>query len=306
MQPSMFRSVVVAAVCAASLFIARTAGAVALPTTAAAIQEAFENVRESLANLLTAKDERRIDELRFRINTYRDILRFTATEIQDVRIQLGALEKPVIDSPEAAWRTATFDGLDTTAAFVTAEQAWLDAEESILSLDGIRDRAGRFQAWRETVYRRVTGPARELLLVRRQTIIIDTATGRLKKIADDVKRMQRARVRGVADLAKQLAKAEMFIREAAGLEDAARRMVTEYQSGYLSTGATTTTSTVPREPPAPESPAGTNMATSTASTTIPVIVPPTITGLVRASLEKVREAYRLFLEMSTAVQRLMQ
>ena len=40
-----------------------------------------------------------------------DILRFTATEIQDIRIQLGALEKPAIDSPEAAWRTATFGGL---------------------------------------------------------------------------------------------------------------------------------------------------------------------------------------------------
>ena len=287
------------------MFIARGASAAALPTTAATIQEAFESVRESLADLIAAKDERRIDELRFRINTYRDILRFTATEIQDVRIQLSALGEPNVDSPEAAWRTATVDGLVEAAAFVATEQMWLDAEEGILSLDGIRDRAGKFQTWREAIYRPAVEPARELLLVRRQATIIDTATGRLKKIADDVKRMQRARVRGATDLGKQLAKAETFIREAGGLEGTARRMVAEYQAGYGGV-ATTTPSTALLAHESPQISLTTSTATSTASTTIPVIVPLTPKELVRASLEKIREAYKLFLEMSNAVQRMMQ
>lgn len=326
---SIFLFAFAAAIAALLFAVGGRTAAAASPMNAAAIKEAFDSVRESLAGLLAAKDEQRIDELRFRINAYRDILRFTATEIQDVRMQLGVDGEPAAAAaptgtqpaltPEKEWRLKILKGFDEADEFIEGERVWLNAEEGVLSLDGIRDRAGVFQKWREGTYQRVMEPAREYLLVGRQVTIVDTAARRQKKIGEDVTRLRRARVRGSADLAKRLAQADLLIKEASALEAEARKAFTAANFEPQRSAATTTTSTAPLPSPAagePEPSAATGtVATSTATqsaegtSTAAVLQaaapPPNPKELVRQSLEKIQAAYRLFLEMSNAVQQML-
>lgn len=273
--------------------------------SAAAIQEAFENVRQSLSDLVTAKDDRKIDELRFRVNTFYDILRFTTTEIQDLRVRLLATGDPGDEEGKRLWKERSLLKLGDMLGTVEKLQASLNAEEALIGIEEIKNRAQSFQAWRERSYLPVTEEVREYLMVVRQTQIVDTAAERLTRISSDVKRIQRARIKGSASLGKDLKEAETLIQESS---KAATEAVVRFETAHFllplaasSTGTSTTSTT----PPFPVSATGTASTTGTSTTPLTPPTPPTPRELVRESLEKIRRAYELFVAMSAEAQKLL-
>lgn len=283
-----------------------TAYAAANPVpSAAAIQEAFENVRQSLSDLVTAKDDRKIDELRFRVNTFYDILRFTTTEIQDLRVRLLATGDPGDEEGKRLWKERSLLKLGDMLGTVEKLQASLNAEEALIGIEEIKNRAQSFQAWRERSYLPVTEEVREYLMVVRQTQIVDTAAERLTRVSSDVKRIQRARIKGSASLGKDLKEAEALIQESS---KAATEAMVRFETAHFllplaasSTGTSTTSTT----PPFPVSATGTASTTGTSTTPLTPPTPPTPRELVRESLEKIRRAYELFVAMSAEAQKLL-
>jgi hypothetical protein len=273
--------------------------------SAAAIQEAFENVRQSLADLVVAKDDRKIDELRFRINTFYDILRFTATEIQDLRVRLLATSDASDEEGKRLWRERSLLKLGDMLGTVEKLQASLNAEEALIGIEEIKNRAQSFQGWRERSYLPVTEEVREYLMVVRQTQIVDTAAERLTRISSDVKRIQRARIKNSASLVKDLKEAETLIQESSkASQEATMRFEAMHfllPPAVASSAGTSTTTTLPVTPLS-----ATGTASSTGTSTAPLASPPpTPRELVRESLEKIRRAYELFVAMSAEAQKLL-
>lgn len=274
--------------------------------SAAAIQEAFESVRQSLSDLVTAKDDRKIDELRFRINTFYDILRFTTTEIHDLRIRLLATSDAGDGEGKKLWKERSLSKLGDMLGTVEKLQTSLNAEEALIGIEEIKNRAQSFQAWRERLYLPITEEVREYLMVVRQTQIVDTAAERLTRIASDVKRIQRARLRSSASLTKDLKEAETLIQESS---QASKEAAMQFEAMHFllplavsSTGTSTASATTPTPP---ISATGTASSTGTSTMPLATVLPPTPRELVRESLEKIRRAYELFVAMSAEAQKLL-
>lgn len=276
------------------------------------VQKALENVRESLDTLIGGKDEATSsDELGLRVSTYRTVLELSAAETKDLVQKLASMGEPLDDPSSAAWKEASLAALEKAAAFYESENAALDATGTPPTLEDVRGRAESFKQWRENDYLPVAGQIRDLSMIEQGAGTLDLAGRRLEKVSEDVEKILKARIRGADALKPLLVAAGEAITEGRKLNEAAAALFKEKNFLALqstSTGTSTATSSVSADsatstPDVPETSAEAGIAA--ASSTPPLPPPPSIRDLVRESLVKTRDAYRIFIEMSNVVRTLL-
>lgn len=275
------------------------------------LESTLEGVKGQVENLVTAKDEKSGSELALRIETFKKVIEFSVSEAKDLKIKLLALED--LSEDENAWRENVIKELNNALVYYESEKAAIE-DTSKIDLDEIKALATDFKEWRDTTYLPIAEKINEFLLIHQEENAIEIAERRWQKIDEDIKKLEKAKIKGVSELRQLLNDAGTIIGEGKNLNREAGGLFWE---NYILTDASSTTSTpasVVVTPVLPEELNATTTASSTevnststdesASSTL-AIQPPSIRDLVEDSLVKIKDAYQVFIEMSSLVRKLL-
>jgi|GEM_PF-1079342 hypothetical protein len=322
-----------------AILITTLSGPAAYAAETPAVQRALENVKESLDTLIATKDDKKVDDVSFRIDTYRKVLVFAIAETKDLKVRLLALEGLEKDGLSDAWRKGALAKLTAALDRYAAEQKFLDENEETINVARIKSIADAFKEWRDGEYAEVASQVREMLLIDQQSKTLETAGRRYQKVEEDVAKIKKARLKGYEDLITLMGKVESALKDAKRLDAEALLLFQDSHFPVLDTGTSTATSTASStpssedaqatEPTVPEQASTTTSTpsmirgvltasssasstqtntTSTASSSAqlpPPSLPPSVKDLVKQSLVKTKEAYKVFIEMSNFVRELL-
>lgn len=285
------------------------------------VQKAIEGVKESIGNLVGAKDEKTSDELGLRISTFRKVLELSVAETKDFKVSLLSIDTK--DPDLLRWKNAMLETLKAAAEQFDKELDWLSDNEKTLTLDGIKRAAEDFKKWRDENYLGSVDQIQEFLLLDQEGVAIKTAEKRFQKIADEVKKILKTKgsLKQTKDLNALLESAEKLITGSHELNDQGQKLFWGDHVFPLIPVPTSTATSTPSATSTPTStppvatttraitllPSGISTSTVTTSTlpaepTPPA--PPTVKELVIASLTKIRDAYQTFIDMSGLVREL--
>jgi hypothetical protein len=310
------------------------AGVCSVPATHAEtppVEKAFENVKTSLETLVGGKDKATTsDELGLRVETFLQVLTLSAAETNDLILKLTAIENPLDDTRGNGWKKAALATLSEANDRYATETERIATERKTLTLDRVKEFADWFKEWREKEYLGTAGQIRELVMILQGAGTLDLAGMRLSKVTEDVEKIANARIRGADALPPLLTQAKKSITEGKKLNEAAADLFkknyfpawesTSTASSTDDTGDTATSSAPDTVPPSELSPTSTESSSidtrtssSTAHSTVSksatstsaVSPSPSIRDLVRESLMKTRDAYRIFIGMSNVVRALL-
>jgi hypothetical protein len=268
-----------------------------------AVQKAFLNVKDQIEGLISARDEGRPNELALRIEAMKKVIALSINEAQDLQLKLLAVDREDIDN----WRKRMITELNRTLKFYAEKQRELENLEDV-NLETLKNFAEIFKKWREENYLPLASQIRDFLLITEEQKSITIAEKRAQKISEDLRRLEKAKVK-VGELKRLLSKANSLIEEAKTLN---KRAETKFFDLYVkkeinfpedSTSTATSSAILLEEKIISES------ASTSASTTSPTEEEPSfllsIKDLVKSSLEKIKETYGIFIEMSNLVRKLL-
>jgi hypothetical protein len=272
------------------------------------VQKALENVKQQLDDLVTAKDDSNLNDLALRIETFKKVIDFSITEAKDLKIKTLALD---LDKNLQDWQKSVLAGLDDAITYYNDQKQSLK-ETEIGSLEEIKGTAESFKKWREDHYLGTANQVRDFILIDQEQKSIQTAQKRSQKINDDLKKLEKAKIKGVSELYKLIGKANQSIKEADEMNQKATKLFFEKYIPIVTSTTPTATSTATSTINLPETNSivtstetrNVNPAASSTEEAIPPL-PPSIKDLVDASLTKVKETYQIFIDMSNLVRKLL-
>lgn len=273
------------------------------------VQKAYENAKQYLDDLVTAKDENQADDLDLRVETFRQVLDLAKAEAKDFEFKLITVDK---DEAFEAWKKEAMDGLTKDMVFIDSQKDLLGDSKSI-DLAKVKEIAKNFKAWRDEEYLPLTSKIQDFLLVKQEAKAVQTAQTRLQKITADIKKIKQSKITDSKDIKNFLDKSRTLINQAAELNKKAsdaftERYVKSKNSSSTETVATSTMATSTISIPILDL-ATSSISNSTSSPTdisVPILPPiVSIKDLVRSSLDKIKESYQGFIDISNLVRKLL-
>jgi len=256
-------------------------------TTQNTEQTAVETVKEAISNLVSAKDEKKQTETPVRIDTLKKAIQLAINEAKDLRVKLIGLED-LSDNYET-WKTGKaekmkemLEMLDSFKKDVSKLEA--DTETTDNQIKGLGE---KIKDWREATYLPLSNEIQDYFLVIEEYKTVETAENRSSKIEADIIKLDKRR-KNTTDLKKLLENANSEIKKSKKINDEAKDL---FENTYF-----------PKK----------NDALSATTTPITegeidtVVVPPkSVRDLVKDSSNKVRNSYKIFIEMSNLVRKLL-
>ncbi len=261
------------------------------------VEEALENVKDGVSDLVTAKDEK--DSLSFplRAETFKRVVELSLSEAKELKLKLLAFDSITTSSLVGNWRNEMIQDLNEALSYYERQKELKNEPQTI---EEVKALAQGFKTWREENYLPLANETNEFLLVKQEEKAIEVALKRSKKINEDLLKLQKSKIlaitKNLGQLNKLLLKADSLIGESKKQNEAAYQL-------FLDSLETTSTVPAPTLLLLPQEESG----TSTASSTIPSDDVPllSIKDLIKVSLNKIKEAYQVFIEMSSLVRKLL-
>lgn len=294
------------------------------------LQKAVEGVKDQLDDLVTAKDQSSPQTLALRIETFGKVIDLSLAEAKDLKVKLLAADN--LSDAMKPWQDAMVDRLSRAIERLGNEEQNFGDNGKTFDLATLKTTAQAFKDWRDTNYLPYANQVRDFILVRGEENAVQVAAKRLQKISDDVRKLERARVKNVSQLSALLKKASGLVKESGDADiDVQNRFWEAYVAPMIAT-STATSSTASSTDNAVATVSTTTLtsvstdlsATSSANSSSPISSstatsstptgnaadetspqPTSIKDLVSASLAKVRGAYQVFIEMSNLVRELL-
>jgi len=273
----------------------------------AAVQNALEDVKGQVQNLVTAKDEGKTTDLNLRIETFKKVLDFSISEAKDLKVKLLALDK--LSAETALWRDNVVKTVSAALDYYESQKQKIEYAD-VITLETITKMASDFKEWREKNYLPAAGGADSYLLIVQEQKAVEVAEKRWQRIQKDILALQKARVKNAGQLKGMLDEAGKKISEAKKInEEAGGLFWDNYLAPYalmLTENQTSTTSSIPKMGTTTLELATTSTSSAEANaTSSPVFQPSSIKDMVESSLNQIKEAYQIFIEMSNLVRKLL-
>jgi len=294
------------------------------------IKEKVQGVEESTKNLIITKEssnlnpeEKEKQELNLRLDIFTKILDLSIKETKDVVSQLKALNNLEKDaSPLQDQFTEEFEEF---LKFYEEQRKILEKSEEI-DLAKIKEMAQFFKDWRKNIYLPKFRTANNFLLIYQQKSALEMAESRFKKIFLDVEKLKKINFKGADGLKKLLDSAANSLKEARSFRQEAENEFWLIETPILIASSTASSTLIEdnssstasnatfTEPEittlVEENASSTATSASVAATsTIPLIPIEdqflSIKNLVGESLNKIKETYQIFIEMSNFVKKLL-
>lgn len=260
------------------------------------LQKAFESVKDGLDTLVDAKDTKTQDDLALRIDIFNKVLTFATTEAKDLKLKLLALD--TLDTSLSLWRDETVKKITALLEQYDDEKTSFEKTRAALTLQELKVASEKFRVLRESLFLPLADNAQDFLLIDQESRALQVSAKRFQKISDDVKKLEKAKAKGVLDLQKFLAKAGKLLDEAETLN--ARASITFKTLHIIPPPIfeiSTTTAPLPTSTPSSTytGEGGESMRATEKNMTV--------RDMVMQSLQKIKEAYQVFLEMSVFVKK---
>jgi len=251
-------------------------------------QNAVDTVKAAINDLVSAKDDKKPTEAPLRIDTLKKAVTLAIDEAKDMRLKLLGLED--LSEEYEMWRDArastSKEMIDVLDAFkkelATIEKSDGDTDEQVKTL------GMKIKSWREDEYLPFSDEIHDYFFIVEEYKTIDTAKSRSEKIEADVIKLEKKRKK-TDDLKKLLEKANNVIGESVSLNNQASELFekTYFLKKEAEQTVSSTTQAIEQE------------------TNLTIAPPKSIRDLVKDSSNKVRDSYKIFIEMSNLVRRLL-
>lgn len=285
-----------------------TAGVLAEENTSTS--SPLKQAKQSVSNLIASKDTDNKNSLAYRIIAFNEVLELAASESLDLKTKLAGLS---VEKPLQTWKLTTIEKLNDALSYYDYMKRKLKAKE-IKSLDEIKQFAENFKTERDNKYiAHITGAA-EFVYLQETKTAIRTAGERQVKIEYDITQIEniRGKTKALLDIKNMLEDSNAYLMESQNNLIVAEAQFLE-KNNLLATSTPsstpagleneTSTSTLPLNLVSETPTSSPNIATSTENE-VPPPPPASIKDLVKDSLTKVREVYRIFIETSSLVRKL--
>jgi len=240
-------------------------------------QNILQKTLKTIEDLVSIKDEEN-ESLAFRIKTFKQVIELAIVEAKELKIKILSLDK--LNDKELNWQKEQIEKLNAVIEFYENEQKIL-SEQELITLEWIKNEAQNFKEWRENNYLPLAEEITNFLLIQQQQKAIETAQERLKKINRDLQLLKKGEFKNIKLLSDLFTKAEITLNESIKLNKKAITVFwenqKENQKKLIITNTTTTSSSTVLSPPL------------------------FIRDLVKESLNKIKETYQIFIEMSKLV-----
>lgn len=210
------------------------------------------------------------------LDKFEETLNLLIIQAKWIKDKLNALEN--LDEKNSTFRDQLLEKFDGFLIFCEEQKKNLENSEKI-DLIEIKEAAQSFRDWWETIYIPELKIAAGFLLINQQKIALEMTERRYKKISLDIKKLKEINFKGISKLEKLLGQAADSIKEAKGFEQEAE------ENFWLMTATSTATST--------------DILTEKQEQFL------SIRNLIGKSLNKVKETYQIFIEMSNFVKKLL-
>ncbi|MBI2278822.1 MAG: hypothetical protein HYU81_02035 [Candidatus Brennerbacteria bacterium] len=269
-----------------------------------AVQKAFEEVKTKLDDLVSAKDENLADDLGLRIQTFKKVVEFSEEEAKTLKVKLIATELKEAEWEEdlKIWKVRAGERLAAIEQYYEETLETLTEHATTLDLVELKTIVGSFKDRRESSFTPLAAEIEEFLLVANQRKALDVAEARFIKIEGDVKKLERAKIRGIAKLPSLLAKAKFHLTKASDAYGRASELfftliappAVSEKEGAMPLLAAEVLESAPNEDVIFKE--GGKEKKEDA---------PSIRDEVRASLEAVKRTYQVFIDMSAEVKKIL-
>jgi len=267
------------------------------------VQKALEDVKTKVDDLVSAKDESPASALALRIATFKKVLSFAITEAEDLKVKLLTVDEQNRSEMIEGWRNGAIADINKAIAVYRASEQELEDETATLS--EVQKSAEAFKAFREDTFSPLADTIQNFLLLNHEEKVLTVATRRLDKVSEDVKKLEAVKFKGAKDLKNMLAQAETALE--AGEETHRKAWTLFEESIFADTESmdgeevTTATTTLRNE----EQSGNSDEANASSSASSAAGEESSIKDLAKSSLDSVQEAYRIFIEMSNFVRKLL-
>lgn len=253
-------------------------------TTQDTQQTAVNTVKEAISNLVSAKDEKKQTETPVRIDTLKKALSLAISEAKELRIKLIGLED--LSTEYETWVTKKSEEMKgMIEALEIFKKDVTKLEENDATDEQIKELGEKIKSWRETTYLPLSTEIQDYFLIIEEYKTIETAESRSEKIGIDIVKLDK-RKKNTTTLKKLLATANSEIDESKRLNDEAKTLFEEmYLPKKKERTLSTTTPSIEKE----------EVDTQ----------PKSVRDLVKDSSNKVRNSYKIFIEMSNIVRKLL-
>lgn len=292
------------------------------------IKESVQEVKEGTKNLITTKEsenltpeEKEKQELSQRLDIFAKILDLSIKEAKDAIGQLKVLNN--LEEKAASLRNQFIKEFEEFLKFYNEQKDIIGKPEGI-DLAKIKEMAQFFKDWREMNYNPKLAATTDFLLINRQKAALEMAGNRFDKISSDVEKLKKTNLKGIDELEKMLSLAADSLRGAEKIYQEAKNgfwlieelfainsitasstlVSTPTSTATSSSIATTTEQIIVAETTIPVE----NTSSTDSASTLPIPIEDqflSIKGLIGDSLNKIKETYQIFIEMSSLVKRLL-
>ena len=135
------------------------------------VQKALDDTKESLGDLVTAKDEDSPLNVALRIETFKKVVELSLSEAKDFKIKLLVLDD-IDDEVLLAWKERMVTALNEAIAYYETQRAYIKENGIFIDLDEIQTIAVDFKAWPETYYLPVYGTIQVYLFIQNEDCIL--------------------------------------------------------------------------------------------------------------------------------------
>jgi hypothetical protein len=261
-------------------------------------KKALENVKESVTTLINAKDEENKNEITFRIEAFKKVIDFSIAEAKDFKVKLLTLDAKKIGAPTNVWREEMIKKIEQALEYYNKEKDFIKKYEGEITLEEIKTRAESFKLWRETIYLPAADEINDYFLIEQQKQALETTKKRGDKIRGDIEKLKKTKIKTL-DLQKLLSKTDLLMKEAEELYEKAASLFYKTKIEPL----TPKENDLEIKKPIEEN--TTSTATSTISNNKEGLSELSIRDLAKESFARVKDIYRIFIDMSNIVRKLL-
>jgi hypothetical protein len=239
-------------------------------------------VQEMTQNLINTQDQETATstpektEIDLRLEVFWKVLELSIKESEDIINQLNALKD--LTEQENNLRSRLLDKFNGFLDFYKGQKENLSQFENI-DLTAVKKIAQDFKDWRENDYLSVFETATDFLLINQQKTVLTMTENRYQKISFDIAKLKKTNLKGIDQLEKYLNQAADSIKSAETAWQEAKNNFWQ-----LTTATSTATS---------------SSATAAENQSL------SIKDLIGESLNKIKDTYQIFIEMSNLVRKLL-
>lgn len=195
-----------------------------------ATEKVINDVKESVGELIGARDTNSSKESNLRLETYKKVLELSIEDAKETKLKLLAFEEgKKTTTTLTLWKNAKLKALNSAIKYYENEFVEvMDIEYP--TMEGIKYRAEELKKWREEVYIPLSKEIQGFIFIELQKQTIETTEKRFEKVSADVDKLREIKFKDIEFIEERLETARKLIDKSIAINNDAEKL---FKKRYL-------------------------------------------------------------------------